>query len=190
MLHVTRIANFRTPSKRNAGGDTRRRPTGVGLALSFIVLAGLVLASALGLELRPAASAAPSIQPLTKAIAAGGSPPTFEIRSGRSGYYTIEVAIDKALFDESAGGRTSTNFFSSWYGGASDADRVVAPQRYLRSVTGRTSTYTLPQAVWDRLNQGSALYFRVITEDDELKDSRYSVADPEWQQAPYLAVLH
>jgi hypothetical protein len=106
----------------------------------------------------------------------GPTPPAFSVDAGGR-YYVLEVASDPSLFDITANGanRTATNFYGSW----SDQPRATG------------TTYTLPQAAWEKVRVADRLYYRVGSTPGPTgwDDYRVSAGDEAGTSAPYLDVI-
>lgn len=135
------------------------------------------------------------ITPTGSSLAPGGPPPTFHIETGHYRYFAVQVATHAFLLNGAAASRrTQSNYFDSWYGddrvsasGGRPVRREVAGE-HLEAPTGRT-TYTLPQAVWNRLQTASQLYYRLVVSNDErLRQTATTVPDVSWARAPSISI--
>jgi hypothetical protein len=118
-----------------------------------------------------------------EAANADGPSPEFRIVPGRNSYYAVEVAVDPSDF---ASGRARENlpanrFYGSWMWG-------------MCAVEGLSSTYRLPQKVWEQLSRAAVdrsgrLYYRLITTsapDATWSNAESSVPDEDFRQAPAI----
>ena len=107
-------------------------------------------------------------------MAHGSTAPTFQINSSPNGFYAVEVATQAELFDDTNHGRDrdTDNFYASWQ----DTPFMSA------------SSYTLPSAVWQRLQTGTRLYYRLWTSASSSSWLNYvvTVADANANQSPFI----
>ena len=99
----------------------------------------------------PTPGSGPSIQG-PASMPQNGTPPRFTVNRGGRKFYAVEVATRANLFnfDDHGNERNETNFYGSW----EDTSLLS------------TLHYDLPMAVWQRLNHGSQLFYRVHVADD------------------------
>jgi murein DD-endopeptidase MepM/ murein hydrolase activator NlpD len=116
-----------------------------------------------------------TITPLAPSFALNETP-VFNINTGTNGYYSVELALAKHLFDESFGNRRPTlvhlhqNFYTSG----------------IENSFGGQAYFTVSNDVWQNL-RGARVFYRVITSSDpEGSDIRYSTSDAEWEEAPFV----
>ncbi len=110
-----------------------------------------------------------------------GPAPEFRIVPGRNSYFAVAVAVDPSDLDGSRDREDLpiTRFYGSWLEG-------------LQAVEGASTTYTLPQDVWQQigpaaLERSGRLYYRLITTsapEPTWPDMAVSLPDGESQRAP------
>ena len=119
-------------------------------------------------------TAAPSIQgPVS--LPRSGSAPTFDVNLAGRRFFAIEVAAQANLFDGDAhgGDRTEQNFYGSWQ----DSPLLTS------------SPYTLPTAVWQRLNQGDRLYYRAhVADSSAWANYAVTISDSQASSAPFIQI--
>ncbi|MGH8480212.1 MAG: S8 family serine peptidase [Gammaproteobacteria bacterium] len=113
-----------------------------------------------------------------------GPAPEFRVSPGRNSYYAVEVAVNPSYLDGRRGrdDLPPTEFYGSWEDG-------------LQHVEGLSTTYILPQRVWEQIGpaalRGGRLYYRVITTsapDPAWPDMQSSLPDGEFSTAPGVDV--
>ena len=108
------------------------------------------------------------------ALGMAGAAPVFSIDAPIGWFWAVEVATSPFLLDAANRGaqRNSDNFFASW----------------ARSGLLRSNSYALPQDVWDRLSNASALYYRlwVSARQDEWLHPSTTTPDTAAGEAPAL----
>ena len=124
---------------------------------------------------QPTPSGTPSITG-PSSVSAGDPAPSFVVDTAGAPYYIVEVATEAFLLDGTNhdGDRTADNFYATWQ----DSDLQTG------------STYQLPEAAWQRLSQGQALYHRIGTTTSETGWENYtvSVGDTDYNSAPSILI--
>lgn len=111
-------------------------------------------------------------------LARSDGPPTFTVRTGSNPLFAVEIAARWQLLDGRSAAdadRTPDVFHGSWEDG--------------RGPDLLGSSFTLSQAVWDRLRHADRLHYRVITaQDGEWTGTAWSTADADAASAPFLDI--
>lgn len=106
-----------------------------------------------------------------------GGPPTFHVSLGRNSYFSIEVATDAHLFNNSSHGsnRDSNNFTSSFR----EAGRVLSG-----------SSWTMSQDSWQLLRSNSQLYYRMLSSErsDGTGNFHVTTGDSDAGSAPSISI--
>lgn len=106
-------------------------------------------------------------------------PPTFFIQSGANQFYAIEVTTHPELFlSENEQERTVESFFRS-------SDEIGLQEM----PNSDSTTYSLPETIWDSLQNTERLYYRLVTSSTpgpDLTDVDFSISDVEIDQAPWI----
>ncbi len=140
------------------------------------------------------ADLAMQITPTQTSFAPAGSPPGFRVETGGARFYAVQVAAQAVLLNgANAARRAPPNFFDSWAG---DGGLATPPGRTLQRVAGQhmeaatgRATYTLPQAVWERLKRNPQLFYRlIVSRNSRLASPLYSVADVDAGRAPSVSI--
>ena len=103
--------------------------------------------------------------------------PSFEVDPSPNEYYAIELTTDSRLFTgEHRHERNPANFFGTWQDNAP-----------LKS----TSSFRLPEPVWDSLKKGAKIYYRLWTSADPLRwrDHATTVPANRASTAPFTRVF-
>ena len=99
-----------------------------------------------------------------------GPRPTFQVNPAPNSVYAVEFATSRELLAASAG-RTANNYYGSW----ADTPFMNSP------------SYTMPQAVWDRLKAAAQLFYRLHTSSSTSGWTNYLTShDP--QNAPTMQI--
>ncbi|HYT14188.1 MAG TPA: M23 family metallopeptidase [Candidatus Nitrosopolaris sp.] len=125
----------------------------------------------------------PSIRPVAVSYPASGPAPQFVVGAGRGRLYDAQLAIDPILFNgANANRRRDSNFFSSFSG----TRRVPA----VRTPTDSDQFfYDTPRDVWLALRRAPVLYYRLLTFDLNGAHPATSLADLDYEQAPFVVLL-
>ncbi len=107
-----------------------------------------------------------SIDPLTPLFYDNGtSAPQFLVSPpiGAQVYYTVEITVDPALFwvPETSSLRNETNFFSSWWGGATPSGQGSMTVPVQDRAPDSPFVYDLPRSVMEYLNPDGNLFYRL-----------------------------
>src|SRR3989442_7997053 len=125
----------------------------------------------------------PSIRPVDVSYPSNGPAPTFVIGAGAGRLYDVQLAIDPILFNgANFNRRRDSNFFSSFTGtgkvaarrSPSDSDQIF---------------YDTPREVWLALRRAPVLFSRVVTFDLNAAHPATSLADLDYEQAPFVVLL-
>lgn len=122
-------------------------------------------------------SGTPSIRSRSDSIMRTGSPPRFDVNRAGRNLYAVEVATRAELFDASAPAHESARNDSNFYGSWQDTALLSMP------------TYTLPNAVWNRLKSADRLYYRAhFADDNDWSNYAVTTSDSHAAQAPSLRI--
>src|SRR5438094_5043039 len=124
-----------------------------------------------------------SIRPVDVSYPAKGPPPSFVIGAGRGRLYDVQLAIDPILFNgANFNRRRDSNFFSS-FGGTRRVPAMRVP------IGADQLVYDMPNEVWLVLRRAPVLYYRLLTFDLKGGHPDTSLADLDYERAPFVVLL-